>query len=482
MEAARSDAQAAVLELAQQATILKLMEANDKKSMEVAPCQASVGKTHRREIEELDAEDAAPDPDNSLRRLLLKCLTELGMEERLVSTLLILQSEWYFTAEDLTAALEDVNREAWQELKLPGRLKISIKRELTAKPQHLDTTPQSAEIDENTHRWVKCFSPDHNSIYYYNTVTEETLWTLPEGVDASALRDDPWSMAALQGCLDNNDEEETGGDPRDDEEEEKDDARWAILSNEADYRHNDMRTASSSLSSPSHSQAPNPSAPMLPDYEPGLIHCVSAYHALPVAVVVSAEATYDGDGVGDGQQCLDDDDVYGEEEELGEDEDDEENDVGESNDEEEGSEGDAGEEKVWGEDEFLGAWSNNGVVPNPTNVRRLREMGFSEADSIRALKCCQNQLSDAAALLVTRKSGNSSSSSSSSSSSRFASVSSMRGRLDDAGTIGAVSPPPPFNDGSAASAQSSAAGRLSGLFPRLGSKVRGILNRNSISP
>ena len=241
---------------------------------------------------------------------------------------------------------------------------------------------------------------------------------------------------------------------------------------------------------------------------------VSAFAALPVAVVVSAEAEYEYD---DGE---DDDDDYdeGEVEDSEEGEGEEESEL-EEEDEEEGS--DAGEHDfagraaaattsaqeweeskvgegrgavsgLWGDephdstggadldpDAFFRAWSDNEVHVHvsPPNCRRLVEMGFSEEDSLRALKCCNDGLSDAAALLVTRSTNAAKplppakpartpfATPPSSASPGLSRTSLERQRLEDASTIN-----PPASD---------VPPLRTGLFPRLSSKVRSILSRKT---
>ena len=421
--------------------------------------------------------EAAPPPLVPLDVLLSRCLRELGQEDRLEATLELLRSEWFTTTADLLAALEDA--ETWTGLKLPGRLKLSLKRELGKKALPLLNTSHEEEDQQEVAGWVKCFSPEHNSVYYYNELTEETLWSLPAG--ATVKREDAWSMRLCAPCGDDGAEEcEEGTEERADEEEDADaeaeaeaeveeDMRWQSLSHEANNWYCDVRGL-----------PPVPSAPMLPDTDP--IHCVNAYPALPVAVVVSAEAD-DEDDEDDGQWEGDEEEEEEEEEEEGdEEEDEEEEEEDEESEEEEEMHERREEEGSLGSDEFVLAGLSNSVVPSPTCVRRLVEMGFSECSSKAALKCCLNSLSDAAALLVTRKGRTDTL--------PPASSLSHRDRLNDASTIDGTSlvtpaaprslPPRPPTPPAPPSAE--AEGRLSGLFPRLGSKVRGFLSNKSPTP
>jgi hypothetical protein len=84
-------------------------------------------------------------------------------------------SEWYSSVSDLLLALEDKN--AWTDLKIPGRLKLEIKSELLAiqAKKDIDVKMQLKE------HWVRYFSKPDNAFFYCNSETFVSRWELPEG-------------------------------------------------------------------------------------------------------------------------------------------------------------------------------------------------------------------------------------------------------------------------------------------------------------
>jgi hypothetical protein len=62
---------------------------------------------------------------------------------------------------------------------------------------------QTQVSDRTTRIWVRCFSPEHKCFYFFNEVTGNTQWYLPENVTEEEVRDDEWSeQAALQASED----------------------------------------------------------------------------------------------------------------------------------------------------------------------------------------------------------------------------------------------------------------------------------------
>jgi hypothetical protein len=76
---------------------------------------------------------------------------------------------------DLLLALEDKN--AWTDLKLPGRLKLEIKSELLGIQARKDVAV-NMQLKEH---WVRYFSKSDNAFFYCNSETFVSRWELPEG-------------------------------------------------------------------------------------------------------------------------------------------------------------------------------------------------------------------------------------------------------------------------------------------------------------
>ena len=61
--------------------------------------------------------------------------------------------------------------------------------------------------DQVNQKWVKSYSPEHRSVYYFNEITEETTWHLPEGVEVS--REDEWATNTWDSSAEHGGSEET---------------------------------------------------------------------------------------------------------------------------------------------------------------------------------------------------------------------------------------------------------------------------------
>ena len=193
---------------------------------------------------------------NDIEPLIRSILQKMNKLESLEEHVEYLRSEWYLTIEDLRLALND--KIQWSELQLPGRLKIELKKELikinvnkndngetdnsttinnninnnssintdndniTLSPKQEDisikqlNTPITEIIIEGndnndnndnelcelaigndaiaSSKWLKCFSPEHESFYYVSQTTGESQWEEPDGPDDD-IEEDEYSMA-----------------------------------------------------------------------------------------------------------------------------------------------------------------------------------------------------------------------------------------------------------------------------------------------
>lgn len=122
----------------------------------------------------------------SIEHLLQQALSSLGQSdpERLrIKYAAYLHSEMFDTAADLKLAVDD--RDSWSDLKLPGRLKLEMKRLLQS---DFDIyAPSSGPPIESTvthssapQRWRRCFSTEYDSHYYVNPHTNEAQWEEPD--------------------------------------------------------------------------------------------------------------------------------------------------------------------------------------------------------------------------------------------------------------------------------------------------------------
>ena len=103
-----------------------------------------------------------------------------------------IRHEWYSSISDLLLALED--GEAWTDLKLPGRLKLEIKSELLGlqAPKAVQYSTKQCDDDSvilsagpapvtKMRRWVRYFSANDDSFFYYDMETQKTQWEIPSG-------------------------------------------------------------------------------------------------------------------------------------------------------------------------------------------------------------------------------------------------------------------------------------------------------------
>lgn len=136
----------------------------------------------------------------NLGTLLQEALGKLKQLERLDEYLKYLNEEWYYTVEDLRLARED--EKIWFSLKLPGRLKLELSVLLYG-PYALSNiadskdgnqfdacqekvaTVESGDDDAVLNSWVKCWAPEHECYYFYNTMTEESTWEDPRAGDGT---------------------------------------------------------------------------------------------------------------------------------------------------------------------------------------------------------------------------------------------------------------------------------------------------------
>lgn len=126
---------------------------------------------------------------SNLGEYLEAALEKLHQTEHFDEYLQYLNNEWYYTADDLRLACEDVK--VWEGIKLPGRLKIELSKLLLQpleQQEYSESVNGNSNYDESTkallendvqNSWVKCWAEDHNCYYFYNTVTEESSWEDP---------------------------------------------------------------------------------------------------------------------------------------------------------------------------------------------------------------------------------------------------------------------------------------------------------------
>mmetsp|Transcript_759 Transcript_759/g.1148 ORF Transcript_759/g.1148 Transcript_759/m.1148 type:complete len:240 (+) Transcript_759:270-989(+) len=103
----------------------------------------------------------------------------------------LISTEWFETAGDLRCALED--GDAWEWLKIPGALKLQMKKALLRKtspvlqeaplppPPFAAQSPSVGTLQQE--EWHKEWDPSNNAFYYVNFTTGETSWDHPPGFE-----------------------------------------------------------------------------------------------------------------------------------------------------------------------------------------------------------------------------------------------------------------------------------------------------------
>ena len=123
--------------------------------------------------------------EKNIAEIIHEALIKLGRVDMLNAHLDYLKSEWYYSLADLRLAIDDEH--AWSDIKLPGRLKLEIKRivlretKMSNEAITLDIHSPGSIISPKRHLWVKCFSPSDNCSYYYHPSSGKTQWEEPAG-------------------------------------------------------------------------------------------------------------------------------------------------------------------------------------------------------------------------------------------------------------------------------------------------------------
>lgn len=436
--------------------------------------------------------------EDTMRGLLTTVLSELNRVQSLEETIQYLQSEWLSTENDLKVAMQD--EATWNALKLPTRLKLSLKAEISRKGnaaaaaalkrkkkedklssgiptpidlesftpaairQRQDQTSEGAYLnmamqsfdeeadvkavdstlknedegrvdefrststrqsslrldiehkayegedvvkerveeegdyedkgllatigdddddgfrDQVNQMWVKSYSPEHESVYYFNEVTEEAAWSLPEGVEAS--REDEWAAYRW---------EASGEGDNPNTKEEPGPNLGKTLANETETGTTDNMTLGT-LPPPA---GPAPTAytrPIAPPSAPALpAELVEAFQVEPLSVEATPINSPDQRGtaypvlVDEAESVSSSSDVESEGEGLDgvysgrADADDEDEDEDEHE-----SDGD--------EDEVYSSEGDEDVAVDPRNLQMLMDMGFAEEIAARALQKAHNDM------------------------------------------------------------------------------------------
>ena len=106
-----------------------------------------------------------------LKALLKSALKNLGKDEYFDKYYTYLESEWFYTINELKIAIKD--GAAWSDIQLPGRLKLELKKLIL----EMNNDPDN---NSNIRKWTKCYSKEHNSFYYFNKETFTTQWKIPD--------------------------------------------------------------------------------------------------------------------------------------------------------------------------------------------------------------------------------------------------------------------------------------------------------------
>lgn len=111
-----------------------------------------------------------------MERLLSTALDNLKKADLYREYLEYLHAEWFYTMDDLRLALDD--GKSWSDLKLPGRLKLELKKLMME--TNSDDYHAVPNEDMVTATWQRCYSEENECYYYYNIQTQEVSWELTE--------------------------------------------------------------------------------------------------------------------------------------------------------------------------------------------------------------------------------------------------------------------------------------------------------------
>ena len=125
-----------------------------------------------------------------LSDLLTTALQNLKKEDSLEDYLQKLKSELYTTTADLKLALQD-DGTAWSDIPIPGRLKLELKRLILNAESAKDvdrrlealSVSTGGNVDKSSEytrpRWIRCYSIEHQALYFYHRVSGRTQWEDP---------------------------------------------------------------------------------------------------------------------------------------------------------------------------------------------------------------------------------------------------------------------------------------------------------------
>jgi len=186
-----------------------------------------------------DIEAKEKDQETSLHALLMEVLGALNREDSLQDTLRYLGTEWFHTEQDLYLASQDLA--VWDALRLPARLKLALKAGLVRNyegrrkqsaaaalppapgnpvaagagattaddtatragagqlkvdvalllpppPNAITGAEAEAGAGAEAEAWVRCYSPEHRSFYFFHAASQRSCWDAPEGIDCSKVR------------------------------------------------------------------------------------------------------------------------------------------------------------------------------------------------------------------------------------------------------------------------------------------------------
>ena len=106
-----------------------------------------------------------------------------------------------------------------------GEKQGDIECMLSEQEQEQEREHEHEQEQEHQLHWIRCFSPEHKTFYFYHEETQETTWEVPTGVSPDDIKEDAWSaeqaLALSEKLARETHEEWNGSNQRHEQEEQE---------------------------------------------------------------------------------------------------------------------------------------------------------------------------------------------------------------------------------------------------------------------